>query len=139
MNEGNHSKSEVSSQSSNSSNSDDHSDPSELGDKVGDNSSDDLDSRFSEYAKLNYDYEVNSDDTVDAIAVINYAHPKYLGDANDMDKLKRKKQIINQYIFASQLELEFKKINVQMEVQTNKATKFINSLNTDVIQEVILG
>ena len=56
-----------------------------------------------------------------------------------MDKLKRKKQIINQYIFASQLELEFKKINVQMEVQTNKATKFINSLNTDVIQEVILG
>ena len=100
--------------------------------------SDDLDSHFSEYAKQDYSYDVNSDDTVDATAVIDYAHPKYLGDASDMEKLKRKRQLVNQYIFASQLELEFKKINVLMEVQTSKATKFINSLNTEVIQQEIL-
>lgn len=100
--------------------------------------SDDLDSHFSEYAKQDYSYDVNSDDTVDATAVIDYAHPKYLGDSNFMEKLKRKRQLVNQYIFASQLELEFKKINVLMEVHTSKATKFINSLNTDVIQQEIL-
>jgi hypothetical protein len=66
--------------------------------------------------------------------VIDYGTPKYLGNTEDMEELKRKQSLIHQINYASFLAIELHKINIKLEVQKSKANSFMTSLNTDVIE-----